>query len=70
MKKCLTTLVILFALAGACVLQAKVGPCKDGNMWFENDTASWEDDLCCKPVGDGTVLSCTDGGDWFLVYPL
>ncbi len=70
MKKCLTTLVALFVLTGFGVLQAQVGPCKKGNMWFENDTPTLDDDWCCKPVGDGTVLSCTDGDDWFLVNPL
>jgi hypothetical protein len=44
-------------------------PCMPGNIPFfdpfdEDPIASaW----CCVPVGDGTVLSCTDGDTWFNV---
>jgi len=41
--------------------------CLPGNEeYFPTQNPSAET-WCCKPVGDGTVLSCTDGDSWFNV---
>jgi len=42
--------------------------CKPGNTPYVNEQGTEE--WCCVPVGDGSVLSCTDGDDWFNVYPI
>jgi len=39
--------------------------CQPGNN--ELKPIGGGESLCCVPVGDGSVLSCTDGDTWFNV---
>jgi len=38
--------------------------CKPGNIEYLPVGGVPQESLCCVPVGDGSVLSCTDGETW------
>ena len=67
MKK-FASLIVVFTILTMCAYV--VASCLDGNDEYTNPYDPSAPTWCCKPVGDGTVLSCTDGKKWFNVYPL
>ncbi len=64
MKKFFGSLMTL-AFLSAGSLAFHHGPCKSGHDTVE---LTWDDGtttiICCVPVGDGSVASCTDGETW------
>jgi len=67
MLKKVSLIFFLVSLSAAFL----VAGCKDGHITFiDPEDPDPANDVCCVPVGDGTVLSCTDGDVWFNAYPL